>query len=155
MSKDLGEKQKWMLALAYGHEQRHDGAPIPIAEGLDEAFYDYDRGEYSRSDRKSQAYQTRRAVAALIKRGLMEEAGTAISKTGGDSGGDGYEGKYYPKGYTRTCKTYQLTDAGRVIGKAEDESTHARMLATEAANPELKEHAANARAALDRWAGNV
>jgi hypothetical protein len=153
MSKDLGQKQKWMLSLAYAHEQRHDGAAIPIANGLDEAFFDYDREDfYLRSVKKSQAYQTRRAVAALIGRSLMVEAGTAVSETGRGEpfAGHAGPGRYYPKGYERICKTYALTDAGRVIGKAEHEATHAQMLAIEAANPQLEESAAKARAALDK-----
>jgi len=76
----------------------------------------------------------------------MEEAGTAVSKTGGrDYAGPG---RYNPKGYTRVCKTYRLTDAGRVIGKAEDEAIKASMKATGEANPKLKEIAERAQTAM-------
>ena len=149
MSGSLGDKQKAMLARAYRHEQRHDGEPSPIAQVLDEAFVSYSNrfdtdkyeGRWSVLD-KSERFQTRRAIRALIKRGLMEEAGTAVSHTGGDTHTN--TGCYCPKGYTRVCKTYRLTDAGRAIGKAEDKAIKASLRATEEANPKLKEIAERA-----------
>ena len=77
----------------------------------------------------------------------MEEAGTTISPRSGEHGHAG-PGRYYPKGYTRVCKTYRLTDAGRVTGKAEDGAIEASVSAIEEANPSLKEAAERARAAL-------
>ena len=67
----------------------------------------------------------------------MEEAGTAVSETGGDT--QFSSGRYCPKGYTRVCKTYRLTESGRIIGKAEDKAIKASVKATEEANPELRE----------------
>ena len=91
MSRNVGDRQKLMLAQAYRHEQRHDGEPAPIAQVLDDAFVSYsnrfDTDKYKGrwgALYKSERFQTRRAIRALIKRGLMEEAGTAISHTGGD-----------------------------------------------------------------------
>ena len=146
MSRGLSDKQKWMLALAYSYAERHGGDPAPITK-LSEVFFDYDRDDfYLSSVKRSQHFQTRRAIQALIRRGLMEEAGTAISQTGGDT--QFSSGLYCPKGYTRVCKTYRLTDAGRVIGKADHEAIEARVKATEEANPKLKEAAERAQAAL-------
>lgn len=145
-TKGLSDKQKWALALAYSYPERHGGEPAPITH-LSEVFFDYDRKDYYLSSvKRSQHFQTRRLIQALIKRGLMKEAGTATHQTGGpDYAGPG---RYNPKGYTRVCKTYRLTDAGRVIGKAEHEATRASVRATEEANPELKEIAERAHAAL-------
>ena len=147
MSRSLDDKQKAMLARAYRHEQRHDGEPSPIADVLDGAFVSYSnrfdtdkyRGRWGALD-KFERLQARRAIRALITRGLMEEVGTAISHTGGDAHVN--SGRYCPKGYTRVCKTYRLTKAGRAIGKAEHEASAARMKAREEANPRLKELAA-------------
>ena len=160
MSGDLGEKQKWLLALAFRHEQRHDGAPAPITR-LSEAFFSYsnriDTDAYVWREAalaKRELFQTRRAIRALIKRGLMEEAGTAVVRSGmgaGTGGGDQGPGRYYLKRYTRVCKTYRLTDAGREIGKAEDEAVHANVLAMDEANPELKEIAGRATQHWRRW----
>jgi hypothetical protein len=148
MGRNLSDKQKWALALAYGHEQRHDGAPIPIADGLDEVFFGYDREDFDLSSvKRSQLFQTRRLVQALIRRGLMEDAGTAVSPRSGEHGHNG-PGRYYPKGYTRVCKTYRLSDAGRVIGKAEDEAIKAKVREIEEANPKLKETTERVHAAL-------
>jgi hypothetical protein len=155
MSRSLGDKQKRMLARAYDHEQRHGGEPSPIAQVLDEAFVSYsnrfDTDKYAGRWRvldKSERFQARRAIRALINRGLMAEAGTAISRTGGDTHVN--SGRYCPKGYTRVCKTYRLTKAGRVIGKAEDEAIEASLRAMEAANPKLKEIAKRVEAALTK-----
>jgi hypothetical protein len=155
MSRSLGDKQKRMLARAYDHEQRHGGEPSPIAQVLDEAFVSYsnrfDTDKYAGRWRvldKSERFQARRAIRALINRGLMAEAGTAISRTGGDTHVN--SGRYCPKGYTRVCKTYRLTEAGRAIGKAEDEATEARLRAMEEANPKLKERAGRINAALEK-----
>ena len=92
MSRDLSDKQKWLLALAYSHAQRHDGDPTPITK-LSEVFFDDDRylvafdswaeARYA----KSLLFQTRRLIQALIRRGLIEEgwrhaaarAGTALN----------------------------------------------------------------------------
>jgi hypothetical protein len=128
MSGSLGDKQKAMLARAYRHEQRHGGEPSPIADVLDGAFVSYSnrfdtdkyRGRWGALN-KFERLQARRAIRALIMRGLMEEAGTAISHTGGDAHVN--SGRYCPKGYTRVCKTYRLTEAGRVLGKAEHKPT--------------------------------
>ena len=97
---------------------------------------------------KFEQLQARRAIRALIKRGLMTEAGTAISHTGGDTHVN--SGRYYPKGYTRICKTYRLTDAGHVIGKAEDKAIEASVRAMEEANPKLKALAKRVEAALTK-----
>jgi hypothetical protein len=153
MSRSLGEKQKAMLARAYSHEQRHGGEPSPIAEVLTDAFVSY-RNRFDTDKHsgrwgalyKSERLQTRRAIRALIERGLMAEARTVISHTGGDAHVN--SGRYCPKGYTRICKTYLLTKAGRVLGKAEDEAVKARLRAMEEANPELKEITERANAAL-------
>jgi hypothetical protein len=132
------------LARAYSYAERHGGDPAPITK-LSEVFFDYDRDDfYLSSVKRSQHFQTRRLIQALIRRGLMEEAGTWISQTGGDAG------RYCPKGYTRVCKTYRLTEAGRAIGKAEDEATEARLRAMEEANPKLKERAGRINAALEK-----
>ena len=80
----------------------------------------------------------------------MEEAGTAIHSDAGYSmwsGGCG-PGRYHCKGYTRVCKTYRLTDAGRAIGKAEDEATAASVRAIEEASPKLRQTAERIQAAL-------
>jgi hypothetical protein len=153
MSGSLGDKQKRMLARAYDHEQRHGGEPSPIAQVLDEAFVSYsnrfDTDKYAGRWRvldKSERFQARRAIRALINRGLMAEAGTAVSRTGGDAHVN--SGRYCPKGYTRVCKTYRLTKAGRAIGKVEDEASAARLRAMEEADPKLKQIAKRAKAAL-------
>jgi hypothetical protein len=154
MSGGLSDKQKWLLALAFDYEERHDGEPAPIAGVLDTAFFSYSnrldtdawKGRES-ALRKSELFQTRRAIQALIRRGLMDEVGRMTSQTGGpDYAGPG---RYNPKGYTRLCKTYRLTNAGRVIGKAEDEAIKARVKATEEANPKLKETAQAAKQATE------
>ena len=63
MGRGLSDKQRWALALAYSHEQRHDGEPIPIAGELDEVFFDYDRADfYLSSVKRSQLFQTRRLI---------------------------------------------------------------------------------------------
>lgn len=156
MSKTIGDKQKWMLALAYRHEQ-DEGEPTPITQ-LNTAFFSYS----NRIDTdawqgrkaalaKSELFQTRRAVRALIKRGLMEEAGTVVHQTGGsDYAGPG---RYNPKGYSRICKAYRLTEAGRVVGKAEDEASAARLKAMEDANPKLKRSGERIRAATGKLDG--
>jgi hypothetical protein len=77
MTRGLSDNQKWALALAYDHEQRHDAEPAPIVEVLETVFFDYDRDDfYLSSVKRSQHFQTRRLIQALIRRGLMEEAGT-------------------------------------------------------------------------------
>ena len=140
MSRNLSDKQKWALALAYSYAERNGGEPAPITE-LSEVFFDYDRGDYYLySVKRSQLFQTRRLIQALIRRGLMEEAGTAIHS---DAATAFWSGGSAPvattcKGYTRVRKTYRLTDAGRAIGKAEDEATAASVRATEEASPKLK-----------------
>jgi hypothetical protein len=150
MSRNLSDKQKWALALAYSYPLRHGGEPAPITK-LSEVFFDYDRDDYYLSSvKRSQHFQTRRLIQVLIRRGLMEEAGTTISQTGAGSNNDGDQGpgRYHRKGYVRVCKTYRLTEAGRVIGKAEAEATEARVRAVEETHPELKEAAERARAAM-------
>jgi hypothetical protein len=125
MSRDLGGRQKWLLAWALDYENRHGGEPAPITQ-LNEAFYSYkkriDTDAYEGRGAtlaKRELFQTQRAIQALIKRGLMEETGTAVVHSGPGSNGDRDQGpsRYHPKGYTRVCKTYRLTDAGRVVGK--------------------------------------
>jgi hypothetical protein len=155
MTKNLSDKQKWALALAYSYEQRHDGEPAPITY-LNTVFWSDDR-YYAACDAwmqaryaKSLLFQTRRLLQALIKRGLMEEAGTTIHHSGGDTHTN--SGLYCPKGYTRACKTYRPTDAGRVIGKAEDEAIKASVREIEEANPRLKEIAERAKAAMEKLA---
>ena len=143
---DLSNKQKRALAVAYVYEQRYDGKPAPITE-LNEVFFDDDRflrifDTWAEAGyNKSVLLQTRRLLQALIRRGLMEEAGTAISKSGCPEYAG--PGRYNPKGYTRVCKTYRLTDVGRVIGKATRQ-------AMEEANPRLKE----IRVAIDTSVGS-
>jgi hypothetical protein len=84
------------LALAYSYAERHGGDPAPITK-LSEVFFDYDRDDfYLSSVKRSQPFQTRRLIQALIRRGLIEEAGTAISQTGGTQFSSGL---YYPKGW--------------------------------------------------------
>ena len=141
MSRDLSDKQKWLLALAFRHEERHGGELAPIAGVLDTAFFRYsnrldtDTSEGRESAlRKSELFQTRRAIRALIRRGLMEEAGTTVSPHSGEHG------------YTRVCKTYRLTETGQVIGKAEDEAISASI---EEANPKLREAALAAKQATE------
>ena len=41
ISRDLGDNQKWLLALAFSYEERHGGEPAPITH-LSEAFFSYD-----------------------------------------------------------------------------------------------------------------
>jgi hypothetical protein len=89
------------LARAYSYAERHGGDPAPITK-LSEVFFDDDRyfaafdswaeARYS----KSVLFQTRRAIQELVRRGLMEEAGSAISQTGGAQFSSGL---YYPKGW--------------------------------------------------------
>jgi hypothetical protein len=60
-------------------------------------FFDYDRDDfYLSSVKRSQHFQTRRLIQALIRRGLIEEAWTAISQTGGTQFSSGLD---YPKGW--------------------------------------------------------
>jgi hypothetical protein len=149
-TKSLSDKQKWALALAYSYAERHGGEPAPITH-LSEVFFDYDRDDYYLSSvKRLQHFQTRRLLQALIKRGLMEEAGTFVHSDAGYStwSGDCGPGRYHRKGYTRVCKTYRLTDAGRMIGKAEDEAIKASVKATEEANPKLKEAVERVQATL-------
>ncbi len=62
MSRNLSDKQKWALALAYSYAERHDGEPAPITE-LNEVFFDYDRDDYYLSSvKRSQHFQTRRLI---------------------------------------------------------------------------------------------
>ena len=149
MSRNLSDKQKWALALAYSYAERHGGEPAPITE-LSEVFFDYDRDDYYLSSvKRSQLFQTRRLIQALIRRGLMEEAGTAIHSDAGYRCQAAAGPRALPlKGYTRVCKTYRLTDAGRAIGKAEDEATAASVRATEEASPKLSQTAERIQAAL-------
>ena len=155
MSRNLSDKQKWALALAYSYAERHDGEPAPITE-LNEVFFNYTTGRddyYLSSVKRSQHFQTRRLIQALIRRGLMQEAGTTVHDRRTDPSsmfnrGDQGPGRYHLKGYTRVCKTYRLTDAGRAIGKAEDEATAASVRAIEEASPELKQTGERIQAAL-------
>jgi hypothetical protein len=126
-TKGLSNKQKWALALAYSYAEHHDGEPAPITH-LSEVFFDYDADFHLSSVKRSQHFQTRRLIQALIRRGLMEEAGTAVNDSMLNPSLDGSQGpgRYHLKGYTRVCKTYRLTDAGRVIGKAESEAISQR-----------------------------
>jgi hypothetical protein len=139
--------------LAYSYAERHGGDPTPITE-LSEVFFDYDRDDYYLSSvKRSQHFQTRRLIQALIRRGLMEEAGTAVNDRRTErhsmfNSGDQGPGHYHLKGYARVCKTYRLTDAGRLIGKAEDEAIKASVRAIEEANPKLKQTAERIQAAL-------
>ena len=65
MSRDLSDKQKWLLALAYSYAERHGGDPTPITN-LSEVFFDYDRDDYYLSSvKRSQHFQSRRAVQEL------------------------------------------------------------------------------------------
>jgi hypothetical protein len=123
MAKGLSDNQKWALSIAYAHALRNDGAATPITT-LSEVFFDDDKYYDAFSDygeaafNKSVLFQTRRMIQALIRRGLMEEAGTAISEI---------------RGYTRVCKAYALTDTGRPIGQAEHEAISASIAAMRAA----------------------
>ena len=152
MSRNLSDKQKWALALAYSYAERHGGEPAPITE-LSEVFFDYDRDDHCLSSvKRSQHFQTRRLIQALIHRGLMEEAGTAVNDRRTDPGsmfnrGDQGPGRYHLKGYARVCKTYRLTDAGRAIGKAEDEAIKASV---EETSLELKQTGERIKAALSK-----
>ena len=84
------------MARAYSYAERHGGDPAPITK-LSEVFFDYDRDDfYLSSVKRSQHFQTRRLIQALIRRGLIEEAGNAISQTGGTQFSSGL---YYPKGW--------------------------------------------------------
>ena len=78
----LGDKQKWLLSLAYRHEKEYGGDPTPITR-LNSAFLSYsnclDTDTRWSALAKSELFQSRRAVQELVRRGLMEEAGTAIS----------------------------------------------------------------------------
>ena len=65
--RDLSQKQKWALALAYSYAERHDGKPAPITH-LSEVFFDYDRNDYYLSSvKRSQHFQTRRLIQALVR----------------------------------------------------------------------------------------
>jgi hypothetical protein len=96
--------------MALWHE-RHKQGPAPIAWlRLPPA----DDGERRIGDEaRTELFSTRRAIQGLIGRGYMKEAGTVISET--PPSREGEPGRYYPKGYTRECKTYRLTSSGRAI----------------------------------------
>jgi hypothetical protein len=87
-------------------------------------------------EHRAQLFRTRRVVRALIRRGLMEEAGTSVSET--------YDtnfmtGQRIGKGYTRTCKAYRLTPAGRILAEKINADTRARVEAVDRASPEERE----------------
>jgi hypothetical protein len=97
----IGERQECVLLFALRHE---GGTDVPIT-ALTEACHvlaDNPQGMYAtRGDiDRAGLYRTRRAVIALIKRGLMEEAGTVISDPGSRRG----RGRYYPKNYRATAR---------------------------------------------------
>ncbi len=59
--------------------------------------------------------QYKKAIAALVRKSLVEQAGTTISHTGQATGHiSDFLGKRVPKGYSRTVATFTLTEAGRI-----------------------------------------
>jgi hypothetical protein len=139
----IGKRQESVLLFAVKHE---NGTDVPIT-ALTEAFHvfvDRPQGMYAtRGDINPAAlFRTRRAVKRLIERGLMEEAGTAISES--DPGG--HRGRRLPKGYARDCQTYRLTQAGRAIAEKIDTDVKERMEATRL-SPEKRASEANLEAA--------
>jgi hypothetical protein len=114
----IGGRQRSILYLALHYK---GGSVVPITY-LTEAFFHVlvdsppDMYATSGDEHRAALFRTRRAVRALIERGLMEEAGITVSVTG-DHGRDG--GRLY-KGYTRTCRCYRLTEAGRAVAERED-----------------------------------
>jgi hypothetical protein len=137
--RDIGRSQKSILFFLHSHERRGENT-TPITK-LADAFWNYDLKYDTAAARKSLLFQTRRAINGLITRGLVEEAGTAVSKTPDTT----YlrdcvvPGRYARKGYTRSCRTYHLTAAGRIVARrlyAEWEEEEARL---NAMHPERKE----------------
>jgi hypothetical protein len=132
--------------VLWGEHGRRGASPITE---LTEIFWDDDKGDdaflngETAAYNKSVAFRTRRAVKALIARGLLEDAGSAVNKTGGKRG-EVVLGRYAKKGYTRTCRTYRLTPAGRVIA---DELAEAW---NKAQPPELQAHFKELATALEK-----
>jgi hypothetical protein len=121
--------------------------PTPVTR-LTDPFFDYDYPyEYDSAYHRQLLFKADRALKGLIKRGLVEVAGTAINHSGGDT--HHMSGRYCPKGYTRICTTYRLTDPGREVAARVAAETRAELAAAEAANPKLKEIAARLRGLVD------
>lgn len=114
----------------------------------DEHFVDYnDEGEeYEPDPPRMLLVRARRAVKALVARGLLEDAGEVVSETPGDH--FPVPGRYYPKGYSRACRAYRLTETGRMLAEQLKAQSDADYAAWRAANPEKS-------AALDEIAGRV
>jgi hypothetical protein len=149
----IGKRQRSVLFFALTHE-KHEGkgkARVPITF-LTEAFFhlfvdDWGSGFRTRGEEgRAALFRTRRAIKALIARGLMEEAGTTKNVTG-NIGWDG--GRHY-KGYTRVCRCYRLTAAGRVIAEKEDSEVKAEVRAIEEKNLELREIAEQIHASAEK-----
>ena len=116
----LGERQDYILHIAIWYEAAHGPyASVPITK-LTEAFWnhDFDGWENLAAYKRSLLAHARRAVKALVARGLMEADGWAESHTGG--GHNVAPGHYRPMGYTRECRSYCLTDAGRELAEQLD-----------------------------------
>jgi hypothetical protein len=150
---DIGKRQESVLyfALLYEKGSRKGGPAVPIT-ALTEAFFDLPVDDWGSGfhipgeERRAALFRTRRAVKALIARGLMEEAGTAVSVTG-DHGSDG--GRHY-KGYTRVCRAYRLTKAGRALTEKIEAEVEEQVKATKEARPELREIAESIKAAVSK-----
>jgi hypothetical protein len=126
----VGKRQEGVLLIALRHE---GGTDVPIT-ALTEACHvlvDSPRGMYAtRGDiNRAALFRTQRAVKALIKRGLMEEVGTAISQ----AYPGGHRDRGLPKGYARPCTTYRLTEAGRAVAERIADEVAARVKAVEGA----------------------
>ncbi len=99
-------------------------------------FVDYDdEGVERESDTpRMLLVRARRAVKALVARGLLEDAGEVVSKTPAET--FPVPGRYYTKGYTRLCRAYRLTESGRVLAGRLKGVRDAEYAAWRAANPE-------------------
>jgi hypothetical protein len=116
----LGKQQVVILTLAAQMETR--GKVVSIAD-LAGVFMDWDgeRENNGAATRKSELFQARRAVKALVARGLMEPAGTVESRSGDPDFFNTFFAVSMPgcrvrKGYARVTRAYRLTAAGRAIG---------------------------------------
>ena len=117
----LGNRQRDILCIALQHQGESSGGRVAITQLAEGAFVDVTHGlnlagpEFDAAARKAVLFRTRVAVKSLVAHGLLEPAGEMVSYSGGDDCGN--PGHYCRKGYTRACKAYRLTAAGRAIAE--------------------------------------
>jgi hypothetical protein len=133
----IGEKQEWLIARLY--DAKTGERLVEITRTLADVFFNDEHPDnYTPQYHKCLLFQTRRALAALIRRGLVEEASAARRE----------HSRWASNRHRPFNRAYRLTDVGVELARTNAAREAAAEAAWAAANPEAAQRRAEAWAQL-------